>query len=238
MTDTVSAATAAMLTDLERLRAVGQNFANSATTGYKAQYALSANGDPRFAEFLAGADPAELVQLALDARQGALRQTERPLDLAIDGAGYFQVETPQGVRYTRRGDFALSADGLLQTAEGFPVLGAGGALRLASDLVQIGPDGVLRQDERVLGRLAIATFDGSARLEHEGGGLYRSDMQPTLAADAAADVRQGYLEAANVQPVNEMVRLMETVRHFGLTAQALRANDELLETSISRLGEF
>lgn len=238
MTDTVSVATAAMLTDLERLRAVGQNFANAATAGYKAQYALSTSADQRFAEILAGADPAELVQLALDSRPGALRQTERSLDLAIDGAGYFQVETPRGVRYTRRGDFTLSADGLLKTADGFPVLGAGGALRLVSDLVQISRDGVLRQEERAIGRLAIAMFEGSARLEHEGGGLYRSDMEPALAADATAGVRQGYLEAANVQPVNEMVRLMETVRHFGLTAQALRANDELLETSISRLGEF
>ena len=237
MTDTVSAATAAMLTDLERLRTIGQNFANSSTAGYKAEYAVNAPGDARFAQLM-NADPAALVQLALDERAGALRQSNRSLDLAIEGSGYFQVETPAGVRYTRRGDFALGPDGLLQTPEGHALLGEGGAIRLNSDQVRIDRDGTLRQDERVLGRLAIAVFDDSAGLVHESGGLYRASAEPTAQPAAPVAVRQGYLEAANVQPVAEMVRMMETVRHFGLTAQALRANDEILESSISRLGQF
>lgn len=237
MTDTVSAATAAMLTDLERLRAVGQNLANTATPGYRAEFAVNPGAQQPFVELLGGADPAALVQLTLDTRAGALRQTDRPLDLAIEGAGFFRVETAQGVRYTRRGDFMLAPDGTLKSAEGYPVLAAEGEIRLTSDQVKVSQDGSLHQDERSLGRLALAVFDSSASLVHEGGGLYRTEATPRLGDEAGA-IRQGYLEAANVQPVAEMVRLMETVRHFGLTAQALRAHDEILESSISRLGEF
>lgn len=237
MSDIITTATAAMLTDLERLKSIGQNFANAATTGYKAEYAVNGVSPERFAQMVA-ADPAAAMQVALDERAGALRQTDRRLDLAIEGPGYFQVETPQGVRYTRRGDFTLGADGTLQTAEGHAVMGVQGALRLTSDVVQIGQDGALMQDERAIGRLAVAAFAPGGELVHEGDGLYRATAAPTSLNDGGASVRQGYLEAANVQPVAEMVRLMETVRHFGLTAQALRANDEILESSISRLGEF
>ena len=237
MTDALTAATAARLTDLERLRSIGQNLANTGTSGYKAEYAVNGEAQERFTQLMAAGDPAAMVNLVLDERAGALRQTGRSLDLAIEGPGFFQIETPQGVRYTRRGEFTLGADGLLQTAEGHAVLGAGGAVRLTSAAVGIARDGALSDGERAVGRLAIAAFESSDALVHEGNGLYRADVAPGT-PDGSIAVRQGYLEAANVQPVAEMVRLMETVRHFGLTAQALRAQDEIQATSISRLGEF
>lgn len=237
MSDTIAAATASMLADLERLRTIGQNFANAATTGYKAEYAVSKSHE-QFADVLAAGDPSALVQLAVDSRPGALRQTDRRLDVALDGPGYFQIETADGVRYTRRGDFQLGADGVLQTRDGHAVLGAAGVLRLVSDLVQIDRTGTVRHEDRLLGTLAAVTFAQPGDVVHEGNGIYRSDAVPASADPAATTIRQGYLEAANVQPVNEMVRLMETVRHFGLTAQALRAHDAMLEAGINRLGEF
>lgn len=236
MTDAVTAATAAMLTDLERLRSIGQNLANTGTSGYKAEYAVNGEAQQRFTQLMGG-DAAALVSVVLDERAGALRQTGRSLDLAIEGEGFFQVETAAGVRYTRRGDFTIGADGQLQTTEGYAVLGAGGAVRLASDAVRIARDGAMSDGDRAIGRLAIAAFESTDALVHEGNGLYRAGVEPA-APDSGVAVRQGYLEAANVQPVAEMVRLMETVRHFGLTAQALRAHDEILQSSISRLGEF
>jgi flagellar basal-body rod protein FlgG len=237
MPDAIAAATAAMLLDLEELKSVSQNFANVNTTGYKAERA--AGMDPAdFAVLLRSGQPLPSGDASLDPRAGTLRPTGRKLDVAIEGTAFFQVQTSAGIRYTRRGDFQLGADGVLQTAAGDAVLGAGGAMRFKSDAFEIAADGTVREKGQVMGALALATFSNSSTLVRESGGLYSAEQGQSQPAGPDARVRQGYLEAANVQPAAEMVRMMETVRHFGLAAQALRAYDQVLDASINKLGQF
>jgi flagellar basal-body rod protein FlgF len=243
MSDAVSAATAAMLADGERLRYISQNIANVSTAGYRAEQPLW-TGAGSFESLLVGDLASELqasTALLRDRRPGPMSQTGRGLDLAIEGDGYFEVATAAGPRYTRRGDFHLDASGRLVTAAGASVQGSGGDIILPGTDFTIDASGRIHKDDTVLGQIALVAFDDDRALVHEADGLYRGDAEQ-LRADfvnpAITHLRQGFLEMSNVQPMDETVRMIETVRHFGLSAQALRAYDQMLGTAISEMGNF
>ncbi len=243
MSDTIAVLEAAMRADADAVRMIGQNVANAEVTAYRRQVPVQS---ARFADLVSasGSDPVALesdtvaTEAVIDRRAGTLKTTGEPLNLALEGDGFFVLQADGGrAVYTRRGDFRVSAEGLLTAASGEPVLGASGAIQIGSAIPSIEADGTVRIGADAIDQLQVMHFGDEAKLQYRGNGLY-ADPGDAAASDAGyAIVRQGFLETSNVAPVTEMVQLMETMRHFEAAQRLVRGYDELMEKAISELGK-
>jgi len=172
-------------------------------------------------------------------RAGALQTTGAELDFAVDGPGWFVVETPDGERFTRDGHFTLSAEGQLVTQDGFPVLGEGGAIRLGPGPVEMTGDGVLSQGGAAVGGLRLVEFEEPERLAKLGGNLWTlldEDQTPQPAQESRPV--QGMLEGSNIRVVEQMVRMIEHERSYGFAHKALQIQDENLGKAVNDLGRL
>ncbi len=158
-----------------------------------------------------------------DLSQGPLRQTGNDLDIAIDGEGFFALRTPEGVRYTRKGNFRLDSEGYLVSEEGFRVLDREGReIRLEGGSVRVDPEGNIYVEGERVAFLGVWTLQNPAKA---GLDLFTGTPAPS----AGYRVRQGFLELSNVNPVVEMVRLIESSRAHEVYAKLVQAVDEVQE---------
>lgn len=241
MSDAVSQLGRVLQTDADTLRMLANNIANAQATGFQrgvpvlrsyAQASASAeNGGLR----AVGGEPT-LIE-AHDPTPGPMRQTSGPLDLALEGGGFLVVQGASGEVLTRRGDLRLDATGFLVTHHGERVLGRSGALKLAAGTVVVKPLGDVEVDGTVLDRLRVVTVPSGTALTSLGNDLYGAPEGVATAEGNAALVRQGFLEGSNVQATNEMVRTLETLRHFEAAQHLFRNYDELTQKSIAELGK-
>jgi len=228
-----------LLADFARLATQSLNLSNVDTVGYKRQLAVTSSFDARLDNVLPSGDTSMAATTTLtDPRAGALKQTGRPLDLSLDGDGFFGVRTASGIRYTRRGDFAVEASGRLVTAAGDAVLAGGGDVVLPGTAVTVDRDGKIFDGDRQLTQLDIVQFADPGRLQYVGGGLFDAAGQAPLATVTATRVRSGALEASNVQPAHEMIGLLEVSREVQLTRSVLTARDEMLDSAANTLAQF
>lgn len=180
-------------------------------------------------------------------RQGPLRRTNAPLDLALNGKGFFEVMTPSGVAFTRQGNFSMSRDGLLVTSSGYPVLARGeGAVAAAPETRQIrlagaGPISVSATGEIVqagqpIAQLSIVEFQEAQWLEKLGNAFYRNtedtNRKPTT---TETSLEQGFLELSNVNAVHEMTRLIEATRAYESHLQAIKTFQEVDARSVNEI---
>jgi flagellar basal-body rod protein FlgF len=236
MSDAIAALSDAMRNDAETLRVIGQNVANIETVAYRREIAvMRPNFDQVTDDARASLAQSQSLDTVIDLRPGVLKSTSGALNLALEGPGFFVVDTPQGEALTRRGDFRLDSEGRLVTQAGIPVLGEGGAIHLQGATPQISPDGSVRVNGEVVARLRIAQVASESQLTALGGDLYAATQLPE--GNDAARVRQGFLEASNVESVQEMVRLMETMRHFESVQRFVRGYDDMMGKAISELGK-
>lgn len=163
----------------------------------------------------------------IDFTQGHVEHTGNPLDLALDGDGFFALETESGEAYTRNGRFHLDAQGTLLNEDGFLVVweGAPGKLQPVGDEIRVDPTGTVRQGENSLGRLKLVDFADRTALELDGRGTFRA---PPLAETlpATAEVRGAALERSNADSIDELVSLIRVQRSFENAAQLLRTIDQ------------
>jgi flagellar basal-body rod protein FlgF/flagellar basal-body rod protein FlgG len=155
-----------------------------------------------------------------DFSQGSLQQTGNPLDLALEGSGFFTVQAPTGTQYTRNGNFHLTKTGALVTSQGFPVLGDNGPITLPSGNAEVSSTGVISVNGDVAGQLKLTGFDESVPLTYLTDGYYSA---PSAAAAPATQltVQQGSLEASNINPVESAVSLIEIQRNAEMMQRAL-----------------
>lgn len=231
--DALNAAAGGMAMDVSRMSTIAQNLSNTATPGYKRAL-------PSTLPFLLEGSSAEAVAASTaDLRHASLRPTGAALDLAIDGDGFFEVQTEAGTAYTRRGDFRLDAAGRLVTHAGHVVQGQGGPLVLGTAAPTIDRAGRLFDGDKPLGQLKLVTFaDPRSVLSRGEDGLFTTEQAATVQPEGEARLRQGHLEASNVNTAAEMVRLMETVRHFEASQKVVQGVDEMTERALRKLGEF
>jgi flagellar basal-body rod protein FlgF len=240
MSDTIQIISNAMHADVDNLRVVSQNIANTETTAYRRQLTVS---HLQFEQLLGAANgqlpsaAATQMQVAFDLQPGTLKSTTEPLHVALDGPGFFVLQSDQGPVLTRRGDFHIGADGTLVSATGNPVLGAKGTIQLGSAAPAIGADGAIKVDGDLVDQLRVANVTDTSRLVSLGDGNYRIDPAYLEEGDSHGAVRQGFLESSNVTPVNEMVQLMETLRRFEAGQKFVHAYDGMLDKAISELGK-
>jgi len=223
---------------------ISNNLANVNTTGFKRQrvqfqdlyYEMVSVGRGATATLGSGS---RTVATDRSFRQGSLELTDDPLNIAIEGQGFFAIDTGTGTAYTRDGSFRVDGEGRLCTASGYIVSTQGGAVQIPENAteIEIGEDGIIsavidgqRED---LGVLEVALFSNPAGLESTGGNLFRQTQlsgEAVLAApgqEGAGILRGGYLETSNVEIVTEMVNLIIAQRAFELNSKAVETADQM-----------
>lgn len=221
---------------MRHLETSAQDLANVNTAGYKRQRLA-------FSEVLAKRLPAEdrpggLVAVAgqrTHLGQGALRASGNPFDLAIDGEGFFAVQTSRGERYTRNGEFTRKSDGTLITSAGDALLGEGGPLQVSGAKIEVLSDGTVRSEEGEVGKLKIVRFVDPRRAVKEGANLFMVDPANVQAAENIRIV-QGSVEESNMSPIDGMISLITIHRLFESYERAMKLMDSATEKMISEAG--
>jgi flagellar basal-body rod protein FlgF len=206
---------------------VANNLANASTDAFKV--------DRLTGQMLAG-DSYPVPVAHLDLRQGAFRETGRPLDLALDGPGFLVVKTPQGERLIRGGSLRLDAMGQLTDADGNAVLGRKGPIILGTGNLEVQPDGTMLVDGAPLDELRLETIADPSKLRKEGTGRFVPPAGVTLMATDTAQVRQRQIEEPNSDAVLGMIDLVTIQRAYAANVDALKAMDGVLGTITSEVG--
>ncbi|MBT9457011.1 MAG: flagellar hook-basal body protein [Burkholderiaceae bacterium] len=248
MQELMLATLTAMQRNVASLERTANNLANQLTPGYRREILAErrlGSVTPPFQALMTASDvhstdggSAHGAEILLDLRPASLKQTAQPLDLAISGAGFFEVATPQGPAYTRRGQFQVDAQGRLVTASGWPVIGHLGELFLNPGPVVITTDATLRQDEQARGQLRLLVAEEPTRLSSIGDGLYVAEGAMRLMPVGEVAIKQGFLEGSNVDTAHEMLQLQRTVRHFETLHRVAQGYDEMMGTALRKLGEL
>lgn len=177
-------------------------------------------------------------------RQGQMKPTNNKLDVGVEGKGFFEVLTPQGVRYTRNGALTFDQQGTLTTKQGYPILSQGTGdpqgrqLRLeVGEDFQITPDGDVYQNQNLIGRLSVVEFGNRQALRKQGASLYSvtNTVATTITPSNEYRLHQGYLEASNVNIVQEMTDMLQTTRTFESTQKAIQAYDKMEQLLVNEI---
>ncbi len=228
------------------LDVIANNIANLNTTGFKGESVMFEQFlDPTARhEYFPGND--RRIAFVLDRAtlqdfsQGPLQRTEAPLDVAIDGPGFFAIQTPNGERYTRAGNFHLNPQGQLVTNNGHPVLGQGGPIVFEPNdaNIAIAADGTVSTPTGDRGKLRLVTFANPTQLTQQGDGLWSAPAsQAPQVAQLTTRAVQGSLEKSNVHAVKEMNRMLEVTRSYTSISNMQQRTDELRRKAIERLAE-
>lgn len=222
---------------LEELDRISVDLANLSTPGYKTERsAQSASGRSAFESALESAVDVAKGATKIDFSQGTIAPTGRDLDTAIDGKGFFVLDTPRGPRYTRNGAFSRAADGTLTSADGLPVRGESGPIRLGKGPVLITSDGTVKSNNVPVGKLAVVDLQ-EADAVRESGARFAARQGVTPEAYGDARIVGGSLENANVSLVNSLAHLTEVSRGFDSMQRGVSTVfNEVDERAISELG--
>ena len=221
---------------------IANNIANSDTAGFKVESLLQREEAKAPAFTRQGPKPVKFVVadgVARNFAQGALRKTDGPLDMAIEGQGFFRVQAPDGERFTRDGRFRTDEAGRLTTLSGATVLDEGGGeIAIDPELgpLNIGEDGTLSQNGQRIGKVGVFTLPDLSVLEKRGDNLYQNTSNAAAQPVAGAKVRQGMLEGSNVQPILEITRMIEVQRAYESMARTMDSTSDLSRRSVERLG--
>lgn len=223
MSSTISSIARYLGHDVQALDVISQNVANMRTTGYRAERIRT--------DFRTGVpDPLP----SLDFADGDLDMTGKPLDLALQGPGFFVVDVDGREMLTRDGQFHIDASQQLVDASGHPVLGQSGPVTLVHDGVRISAAGEIFDGNQSIDSLRVVAVATPEALREAGGGLY---AYAGAAAEWKGSVHQGALEKSNVDASSEMVRLIELTRHAQSVQRAIQAYDQAMQTGINHIGD-
>lgn len=235
------AAATAMVARTQVLDTIANNLANASTVGFRGERMV-------FSSLMADAGVSNgtalnqainrygvLGEVDLDQSQGALQKTGNDLDVAIQGPGYFVVQTANGTAYTRNGSFQVSGKGELVTSTGDTVMGDGGPITLAPGHVSISADGTISVNGAVTGKIKVVEFPEGTKITSLGN-VYYSAPEDKAQEATQSDVRQGMLESSNVNPILGMVELVNAQRSAEMMQRALSMfNSEMDKTATQDL---
>jgi flagellar basal-body rod protein FlgF len=220
---------------MREMGVVANNIANASTTGFRREGVV-------FSEFVAAMDQDPSLSMAhasgrhVDLSQATVSQTGGKFDFAIQGEGFFLIETPNGERLTRAGSFTPSAEGELVTPDGYRLLDAGGAPIFVppdAKAVALASDGTLSANGEPLAQVGLWRPADPLALRHQSGTLFSAgDLEPA----EGATILQGMLEDSNVEPVSEIARMIEVQRAYELGQKFLDAEDQRVRGVIQTLG--
>jgi len=242
-----------------RLEVLSNNLANINTIGYKEDRAVFSNYIPGDQNRVTSIDPDSLdpeepltlfpyletnSQVKFEGtktsfEQGPLRQTGNPLDFAISGSGFFCVEDGNGnLKYSRKGNFSINEDGALVTQDGLMVLGKnGGEITLTGNSIGVDEEGNISSDGNQVNTIQIIDFDKPYSLIKEGDSLFVPANETVKEIDAENyQLRQGFTELSNVDPLKVMAEMIEVHRAFESYQRVMRTMDETVSKSLNSIG--
>lgn len=224
----------------QQMNMTANNLANMSTPGYRAQQAL-------FREYVTTpqGSPGEVIRQAnnagsyRDLRVGSMTQTHNPLDVALQDPGYFTVQSPGGMRYTRDGAFALNADRQLVNKNGYPIMNENNEpIQVQQDATQIRitEDGEITSEFGTVGRIKIVNFENEQSMIRTGENLFDAEGQPEQLLTNVRVV-QGFTENSNVNPVIEMNRMIDVLRNYQSAQRLLQNDHERIRSMIQKLSQ-
>ena len=224
----------------EQYRSITQNLANASTTGYKRKVtafslAMTTQMASRKSDGLSASKVVD--HLGVDFTQGSMRQTGSPFDLALNGDGFFVIESTSGPVYTRSGSFRLSPQGQLVDLQGRTVAGESGPIIIPSGVsaqsVKIGDDGEVTANAQVIGKVKMVEFTDPNVLTPVGANCFEATAgaQPQPASDTR--ISQGFQESSNVSVVEELVGLITVSRLYEANLKNIQAQDERMKSLLS-----
>ena len=220
---------------MREMQVVANNIANSATTGFRQEGVV-------FSEYVSAVTGAPSLSMGqgngrkTSFEQGALSQTGGTFDFAIEGDGYFLIETPDGQRLTRAGSFTPNGAGDLVTMEGHSVLDAGGApVFVPPDArsISVSPDGTISADGALVGQIGLVRPTDTLGMIRENGVMFRSDsgFEPS----ETARMMQGFVEESNVDPIGQLARMIEVQRAYEMGQNFLDTEDERVRRAMDAM---
>lgn len=217
---------------MREMQIVANNIANAATTGYRQEGLIFSEHVQRI-EGGASLSMAKGNVRQTSMIQGGLTQNGGTFDLAIEGEGFFLIETTMGQRLTRAGNFAPDQNGNLVTADGYPVLDTGGApVFVPPDAPALGiaPDGTISNDGRPIGQIGLYRPVDPVGLSRENGVMFRTDAGIEPSFDS--QILQGFLESSNVDPISQIARMIEVQRAYEMGQSFLQSEDERIRNAL------
>jgi flagellar basal-body rod protein FlgG len=236
-----------MMPNKLKIDVIANNLANIDTTGFKkdnifvrilknAVLDLNKNGGNE----LSGLYVTEYTSF----EQGNLKQTGNPFDIAINGDGFFIVQTPNGLRYTRNGNFTLSEDGRLVNSNGYSLVGLGGEIKipdvrsLKNVDVRITQNGEVYVNDKFIDRIKIVWFNDLTKLKKDTATSFIADEGAVeIELTSGYEIYQGFLEDSNVNAIEEMVRMIEASRIYESGYKSVQNQDDTL-TKANEIGKL
>jgi len=240
----------AMITQSKKMNVISNNIANATTTGFKEDQMISQsfkdvlisrNDDSSIVNVNQEVGPynngIHIDSVLTSFLSGAVTETGKSTDLAITGDGFFAVQTPQGERYTRDGAFCIDSAGYLANQDGQRVLGQNGAIYVGTDKFTVKQDGEISVNNNTIDKLKIVNFANSANLRKEGNNLYTTANGETAMASNAT-VKQGSLEASNIDMVKNVTSMLEVYRNYESNQKVIQILDGTLDKAVNDIGKI
>jgi len=234
-------AASGMLPQIKKQEVISNNLANAQTPGFKREglflRELNRAQERTYPKVESWEKPM-FNDIYTDYSQSVLNRTGNPMNIALDGQGFFTVQADTGENlFTRAGGFSISPEGVVVTPNGHALLTDSGPIEVESGAeIAVSVDGYVSVGGEERGRLALANFDNPQELERLDGGIFRA---PAAAGPVEPDslwVRQGFLEAANVDVVREMVEMIQSFREFESNQKVIHIADETLSKTVNEVG--
>lgn len=232
-----------------RLEVLSNNMANANTVGFKEDHVFRIPSTSSDSENLSSASsndtPLNNISILpigtyIDFSQGSLRETGNTLDVALEGEGFFCVQTPRGNEYTRKGDFVLNSSGTLVTQQGYPVLGKGGnEIQITGSQVIVDSKGGIIVDGAETDSLKVVNFPNQRGLIKNGDSFF-SPIDPDDQGIAVENVmvQQGYIEGSNVDSLKMMTEMIEVIRGYESYQKVLQSLNETNSKTVNEVGKL
>lgn len=228
-----------MMPRLVKQDLISNNLANADSVGFKRDRVFIEAVKQEIAKYI-GTDydwqEPRIENPYIDFSQEVIEKTDNPLDVAIDGRGFFAVETDRGIRYTRNGQFHLDTNGTLMDIHGNIVLSEAGPIALDSDRPVIDSKGNISVNGEPAARLRVVDFRDLQALSKESGLLFSAPEGEETIPATDFTLRQGFVEPSNVSILDQMVDMLISYRNFETSQKSIAIQDETLEHSINRIG--
>lgn len=238
------------IAQLRKLDVVNNNLANVNTPGFKKEMLVGSTQsfDQTLASLVAAKDPYAKgdhdrspgtvgVQSVTDFSQGPIKNTGNVLDLALRRQNdFFVINTPQGPRYTRAGNFTLNSNGDISTLDGLPVAGDGGIITVNGAPLSISANGTVTAKGLDVGKIQVVHFDDPSKLVREGGSRFALGAGQAPPATVEADIEAGALEMSNVSAITSMIDLISASKGFEMYTKTAQTIDAMNQTAISQVG--
>ncbi len=222
---------AASLAMLERRQQVlANNLANVNTAGFKRELV--------FAQLVG--DAVSSTNTRVDLTEGTLSESSNPLDLAIEGEGFFVVNTANGERHVRGGSFRIDPEGRIVDHSGNPLMGEAGDVTIPPKgigSITIDGTGLLSADGRQLGRLRVERIAAGASPQHEGGVRFLPDVSREAVPPSERRIKQGFIEESNVNPMDAMTSMLQVLHRFGAAQKTISTLDAVRGIAVNDLGK-